>query len=103
MAVENRLSLMSQTYPIVLYAGQVVVLLLGDHEGGQVGGVGGQEDEGEERPDVGEEFAGDATRRVGGHGRSEQHGPDQPERAEQRELVHWRATIYSHARIQRHI
>ena len=91
------------THPPVLYAGQVVVLLLGDHEGGQVGGVGGQEDYSEERPDVGQEAAGDATRRVSGHGRPEQHGPDQPEGAEQRELVHWRATIQSHARIQRHI
>ena len=80
-------------YPIVLYAGQVVVLLLGDHEGGQVGGIGGQEDEGEERPDVGEEFAGDATRRVGGHSRSEQHGPHQPECPKQRKPVLCHTTI----------
>ena len=93
MAVQNRLFLTLQMYPIVLYAGQVVVLLLGDHEGGQVGGIGGQEDEGEERPDVGEEFAGDATRRVGGHSRSEQHGPHQPECPKQRKPVLCHTTI----------
>ena len=79
----------SRAYPPVLYAGQVVVLLLGDHEGSQVGGVGSQEDDGEERPDVREEAAGDAARSVCGHSRTKQHCPDQPEGAEQRELVHW--------------
>ena len=37
------------TDPPILNARQLVELLLGDHEGGQVGGVGGQEDQGEER------------------------------------------------------
>ena len=36
----------------VLQAGEVVVLLPGDHEGGQVGGVDGEEDHGEESPDT---------------------------------------------------
>ena len=39
----------------VVQPGEVVVLLPGDHEGGQVGGVDGEEDHGEESPDAGHE------------------------------------------------
>jgi hypothetical protein len=77
------------SHPPVLDAGQVVVLLLGDHEGGQVGGVAGQEHQGEQCPHVGQEATGHAARVIRRHGRSEQHRPDQPERAKQREPVLW--------------
>ena len=71
----------------IFHATQTVVVILGDHEGGEVCGVAGREDDSEERPDVGEEAARHATRVVHVDGGAEQHRPDEPERAEQREAV----------------
>ena len=70
-----------------MQADEVVVVLLGDHESGQVGRVARREDDGEERPDVGEEPTRHATRVVDAHGGAEQHRPDEPEGTEQGELV----------------
>ena len=75
------------THGGVVDAGDLVVVLLGDHERGQVGRVAGREEDGEQRPDVGDEPTGDTSRRVHVHRRAEQHRPNQPERSEQRELV----------------
>ena len=71
----------------VLQPGQVVVLLPGDHEGGQVGGVDGEEDHREEGPDAGHEPGGEAAGAVHLHAGLEEDGPDEPVGAEQRELV----------------
>ena len=69
----------SMTHPPVLDASQAVVVLLGDHEGGQVGRVAGREDDREQRPDVAEEAAGHAPRIIDIDRSAEQHRPDEPE------------------------
>ena len=58
---------------------RVDVLLL-DHEGGQVGGVRGQEDDGEEGPDQHHDLAGGALGVLDGHRVVEDDAPQQPHR-----------------------
>ena len=53
--------------------------LLADHDGGQVGGVAGQDQQAEDGPQVHEEAARPALGRLGRHGASEQDGPAQVE------------------------
>jgi len=77
----------SNAHPGVVDADDAVVVFLGNHERGQVGSVAGSEEDGKQRPHVGHEPAGDASRGVHVHRRSEQHRPDQPERTEQRKPV----------------
>lgn len=43
--------------PVIVHAAEVEELLAGDHEGGEVRRVDGQEDHGEHRPDVRHESA----------------------------------------------
>ena len=71
----------------VLQPGQVVVLLPGDHEGGQVGGVDGEEDHREEGPDAGHKPGGEAPGTVHLDGGLEEDCPDQPVGPEEGELV----------------
>jgi len=114
------LALRGQRYQRIVDARYTVVVLFGDHECGQVGGVAGREDDGEQRPDARHkptghttnvddedrdqpyvtmvsvsrvDTTGHTTRIVDADRRSEQHGPDQPERAKQRELVFYTAKI----------
>jgi len=77
----------SNAHPGVVDADDAVVVFLGNHERGQVGSVAGSEEDGKQRPHVGHEPAGDTSRGVHVHRRSEQHRPDQPERTEQRKPV----------------
>ncbi len=55
-------------------------------------------------PDVGHEATGDPSRIVGIDSSTKEHGPDQPERAEQREAVLWnkRLTMHDLFRSARH-
>ena len=71
----------------VVDAREVEILLPGYHEGGQVGRVDGEEDQGEESPDVGHEAGGDALRAVHVDGGLEEHHPDQPHSAHQGEVA----------------
>ena len=71
----------------VVDAREVEILLPGYHEGGQVGRVDGEEDQGEESPDVGHEAGGDALGAVHVDGGLEEHHPDQPHCAHQREVA----------------
>ena len=73
--------------PGVLDPGEVEVFLPGDHEGGQVGGVDGEEDEGEQGPDIGHEPGGVALGTVNIHRGLEQDHPDQPQRPHKREVA----------------
>jgi len=75
------------THRGIINAGDSVVVFLGDHERSEVGRVAGSKEDGEQRPDVGHEPAGDTSRRVHVDGGSEQHCPDEPECTKQRELV----------------
>ena len=88
------------THPPVLDARQTVVVLLGDHEGGEVGRVARREDDGEQRPDVAEEPTGHAPRIIDIHRGTEQHRPDEPEWPEQRETMLCEEDKYAH--IERH-
>lgn len=74
-----------RAYARVLEAAEVVVVLLDDHEGGEVGGVGGEEHDGEEREHAGQELAREATRVRRVHRRAQQQRPHVPARAQQRE------------------
>ncbi len=65
----------------VFEPGDVEELLAGDHKGGQVGRVDGQEDEREEGPHVGHQAGGIALRAVHVHRRFEENDPDEPEGA----------------------
>jgi len=71
----------------VVDAGDLVEIFLGDHERGQVCRVAGREEDGEQRPDVGDDPAGDTSRRVHVDRSAEQYRPDEPKRPEQRKLV----------------
>ena len=64
-----------------------MVLLPGDHEGGQVGGVDGEKDHREEGPDAGHEPGGEAPGAVHLDGSLEEDGPDKPVGSEEGELV----------------
>ena len=75
------------TYPRILDARKLVELLLGDHEGGQVGGVDGEEDHREESPDAGHEPGGESPGTVHLDGGLEEDCPDQPVGPEEGELV----------------
>ena len=85
--IVKRLCLRNVTHPPVLDARQSVVVLLGDHEGRQVGRIAGREDDGKQGPDVAEETTRHTAWVVHVHCRSEQHRPDEPERSEQREAM----------------
>ncbi len=65
----------------VFEAGDVEELLAGNHKGGQVGRVNGEEYESEEGPHVGHKAGGIALRAVHVHGRFEENNPDEPEGA----------------------
>ena len=63
----------------VLHSGEVEELLPGDHEGGEVGSVDGEEDEGEESPDVGHQSGGVTLGTVHIDCSFEEDNPDQPQ------------------------
>ena len=71
-------------YPGVIKAGKSFFHYC---ELGQICSVAGSEDDCEQSPDVGQKSAGHSARVVDVDGRPEQHRPDQPERAEQREAM----------------
>ena len=58
----------------VVDAGQLLVGLLAHHDGGQVGGVGGQAEQAEDGPQVHQQSARPALGRLDGHGASKQDG-----------------------------
>lgn len=62
----------------VAQSGDGVDVLLLDHEGRQVGRVGGEEDDGEEGPDQHHDLAGGALRVLDGHRVVEDDAPQQP-------------------------
>lgn len=64
------------TQTTVFEAGQIGELLPGDHEGGQVGRIDGQEYESEERPNVGHEAGRVTAREVHVDRGLEEHGPN---------------------------
>ena len=75
------------THPGVVNPTELVPLLPGDHEGGERGGVDGEEDDGEERPHRGHHARREGARALHAHRRLEQQRPHDPERPEEREAV----------------
>jgi len=64
---------------LVRQSGDLVHELFLDHEGGQVGGVGGEEDDGEEGPDRHDDLTGGALRVLHRHRVVEHQTPQQPD------------------------
>ena len=64
---------------LVAEAGDLVHVLLLDHEGGQVGSVAGQEDDGEEGPHRHHDLTGGALGVLHRHGVVEDQAPQQPD------------------------
>ena len=67
------------SYLFVRETGDLVHVLLLDHEGGQVGGVGGQEDDSEEGPHRHHDLTGGAFGVLHGHRVVEDQTPEQPD------------------------
>jgi len=67
------------SYLFVRQPGDLVHVLLLDHEGGQVGGVGGEEDDGEEGPHRHHDLTGGAFGVLHRHGVVEDQTPQQPD------------------------
>lgn len=75
------------TCPCIVDPGVAVPLLPRDHEGGERGGVDGEEDDGEERPHRRHHARRERARALHADRRLEQQRPHDPQRPEQREAV----------------
>lgn len=63
------------------------MVILGDHEGSEVGRVAGGEHDGEQRPQVAQEPGRGRSGSLHLHRHAEQHDPDKPVDATEREFV----------------
>lgn len=81
-----------------MYARQLFVGLLSDHDGGEVGRVGGQTEEAEDGPQVHQQAARPALGRLDGHRPPEQDGVAHVERRGERKDAVAVASAWRHAK-----